>query len=102
MSSIHPLPSQKPDPRYFSPTTHPGFISKIWQITPKGMYAGSCNRVICLVIVLESLRRLGREIDSNIRKTTSNTSQEAEIRRLSSDSSALTATARLQRMLVIA
>lgn len=66
------------------------------------MYAGSCNRVICLVIVLESLRRLGREIDSNIRKTTSNTSQEAEIRRLSSDSSALTATARLQRMLVIA
>ncbi|KAI4122129.1 MAG: hypothetical protein LQ338_005987, partial [Usnochroma carphineum] len=40
------------------------FISSTWQITSKGKFAGSCIGVICLVIVLECLRRLQREYDA--------------------------------------
>ncbi|CAG7987068.1 unnamed protein product [Penicillium olsonii] len=39
------------------------FIAKSWHITSKGMFAGSCIGVICLVISLEFLRRLGKEYD---------------------------------------
>ncbi|KAF1808299.1 Ctr copper transporter, partial [Eremomyces bilateralis CBS 781.70] len=39
------------------------FLSKSWHITSKGMFAGSCIGVILLVMVLELLRRLGKEYD---------------------------------------
>ncbi|KAJ5639582.1 uncharacterized protein N7484_007444 [Penicillium longicatenatum] len=39
------------------------FIAESWHITSKGMFAGSCIGVICLVICLEFLRRLGKEYD---------------------------------------
>ncbi|KAJ5083589.1 hypothetical protein N7456_013016 [Penicillium angulare] len=39
------------------------FISQSWHITSKGMFAGSCIGVVCLVISLEFLRRLGKEYD---------------------------------------
>ncbi|RFU73699.1 copper transporter [Trichoderma arundinaceum] len=39
------------------------FISETWQITSKGMFAGSCIGVILLVISLEFLRRLAKEYD---------------------------------------
>ncbi|KAL6701228.1 Ctr copper transporter family domain-containing protein [Trichoderma pleuroticola] len=39
------------------------FISKSWQITSKGMFAGSCIGVVLLVIALEFLRRLSKEYD---------------------------------------
>lgn len=39
------------------------FISKSWQITSKGMFAGSCIGVFLLVITLEFLRRLAKEYD---------------------------------------
>ena len=42
------------------------FFSPSWQITSKGMFAGSCIGVICLVICLEFLRRVGREYDAYI------------------------------------
>lgn len=40
------------------------FLDSSWQITSKGMFAGSCIGVICLVICLEFLRRVGREYDA--------------------------------------
>ncbi|KAJ5163184.1 uncharacterized protein N7500_005014 [Penicillium coprophilum] len=43
-----------------------GFLAKSWHITSRGMFAGSCIGVICLVLSLELLRRLGREYDSFI------------------------------------
>ncbi|KAI9924726.1 Copper Transporter integral membrane protein that functions in high affinity copper transport [Aspergillus wentii] len=42
------------------------FLSKSWHITSRGMFAGSCIGVICLVLALEFLRRLGREYDAFI------------------------------------
>ncbi|KAF3490785.1 high affinity copper transporter [Arthroderma uncinatum] len=42
------------------------FISSTWQITSKGMFAGSCIGVILLVMSLEFLRRLGHEFDNHI------------------------------------
>ncbi|KAF2462090.1 Ctr copper transporter family-domain-containing protein [Lineolata rhizophorae] len=39
------------------------FLSKSWHITSSGMFAGSCIGVILLVMVLELLRRLGKEYD---------------------------------------
>ncbi|KAJ4862280.1 ctr copper transporter family domain-containing protein [Trichoderma breve] len=39
------------------------FISSSWQITSKGMFAGSCIGVVLLVIALEFLRRLSKEYD---------------------------------------
>lgn len=47
-----------------------GFISKSWHITSKGMFAGSCIGVICLVMTLEFLRRLSREYDLFILRQT--------------------------------
>lgn len=44
------------------------FISSTWRITSKGKFAGSCIGVICLVIVLECLRRLQREYDAYLVK----------------------------------
>lgn len=43
-----------------------GFISRSWHITSKGMFAGSCIGVILLVILLEFLRRAGKEYDHYI------------------------------------
>ncbi|CAG8908517.1 unnamed protein product [Penicillium egyptiacum] len=42
------------------------FLAKSWHIKSRGMFAGSCIGVICLVLSLELLRRLGREYDSFI------------------------------------
>ncbi|CAG8148306.1 unnamed protein product [Penicillium nalgiovense] len=42
------------------------FLAKSWHIKSRGMFAGSCIGVICLVLCLELLRRLGREYDSFI------------------------------------
>ncbi|KAF7593572.1 Copper Transporter integral membrane protein that functions in high affinity copper transport [Aspergillus hancockii] len=39
------------------------FIARSWQITSRGMFAGSCIGVILLVISLEFLRRVGKEYD---------------------------------------
>jgi len=39
------------------------FLTSSWHITSSGMFAGSCIGVICLVISLEFLRRLGKEYD---------------------------------------
>lgn len=38
-----------------------GFLSSSWHITSHGMFGGSCIGVICLVVVLEFLRRAQRE-----------------------------------------
>ena len=42
------------------------FLSESWHITSRGMFAGSCIGVICLVLCLEFLRRVGREYDAFI------------------------------------
>ncbi|KAJ5386241.1 hypothetical protein N7509_008782 [Penicillium cosmopolitanum] len=42
------------------------FLAHSWQIKSRGMFAGSCIGVICLVLCLEALRRLGREYDAFI------------------------------------
>ncbi|CAI7586183.1 unnamed protein product [Penicillium glandicola] len=47
-------------------TKPPGFLSESWHVRSRGMFAGSCIGVICLVLSLELLRRLGREYDSFI------------------------------------
>lgn len=43
-----------------------GFLAKSWHIRSHGMFAGSCIGVIFLVLVLELLRRVGREYDAFI------------------------------------
>lgn len=43
-----------------------GFISSEWQITSKGMFAGSCVGVICLVVSLELLRRIQRSYEGHL------------------------------------
>lgn len=43
-----------------------GFLSSSWHIRSRGMFAGSCIAVICLVLALEFLRRVGREYDAFI------------------------------------
>ncbi|KAF7522156.1 hypothetical protein PCG10_007620 [Penicillium crustosum] len=42
------------------------FLAESWHVKSRGMFAGSCIGVICLVLSLEFLRRLGREYDSFI------------------------------------
>ncbi|CAG8131665.1 unnamed protein product [Penicillium salamii] len=42
------------------------FLAKSWHVTSRGMFAGSCIGVICLVISLEFLRRAGREYDGYV------------------------------------
>ncbi|KAF3045210.1 Copper Transporter integral membrane protein that functions in high affinity copper transport [Didymella heteroderae] len=42
------------------------FIARSWHITSKGMFAGSCIGVILLVVILEFLRRTGKEYDRHI------------------------------------
>ncbi|PKY06449.1 Ctr-domain-containing protein [Aspergillus campestris IBT 28561] len=42
------------------------FLSSTWHITSNSEFAGSCIGVICLVLVLELLRRIGREYDAFI------------------------------------
>ncbi|KAJ5601425.1 hypothetical protein N7510_010959 [Penicillium lagena] len=42
------------------------FLSTSWHIRSRGMFAGSCIGVICLVLCLEFLRRVGREYDAFI------------------------------------
>ncbi|KAL4774305.1 Ctr copper transporter [Aspergillus nidulans var. acristatus] len=42
------------------------FLARSWHIRSRGMFAGSCIGVICLVIVLEFLRRIAREYDAFI------------------------------------
>ncbi|KAI0003452.1 Ctr-domain-containing protein [Xylariaceae sp. FL0662B] len=39
------------------------FIASTWHVTSRGMFAGSCIGVICLVITLEFLRRSVKEYD---------------------------------------
>ncbi|KAK9240243.1 Ctr copper transporter family-domain-containing protein [Lipomyces kononenkoae] len=39
------------------------FIATSWHVTSKGMFAGSCIGVICLVVCLEFLRRASKEYD---------------------------------------
>ncbi|KAJ6020510.1 hypothetical protein N7540_006014 [Penicillium herquei] len=42
------------------------FLTHSWHIRSSGIFAGSCIGVILLVILLEGLRRLGREYDAFI------------------------------------
>ncbi|KAJ6131513.1 hypothetical protein N7523_001219 [Penicillium sp. IBT 18751x] len=42
------------------------FLAKSWHVRSHGAFAGSCIGVICLVLVLELLRRLGREYEAFI------------------------------------
>ncbi|KAJ5933454.1 hypothetical protein N7454_005783 [Penicillium verhagenii] len=42
------------------------FLSKTWHIRSKGAFAGSCIGTILLVMVLEALRRAGREYEACI------------------------------------
>ncbi|KAL4783157.1 Ctr copper transporter [Aspergillus varians] len=42
------------------------FLAESWHIRSRGMFGGSCIGVICLVIVLEFLRRIAREYDAFI------------------------------------
>ncbi|KAL4998812.1 Ctr copper transporter [Aspergillus recurvatus] len=42
------------------------FLAHSWHIRSRGMFAGSCIGVICLVVVLEFLRRVAREYDAFI------------------------------------
>ncbi|KAL1982256.1 hypothetical protein VTN96DRAFT_1565 [Rasamsonia emersonii] len=39
------------------------FITTHWHVTSHGMFAGSCIGVICLVMMLEFLRRLSKDYD---------------------------------------
>lgn len=56
-----------PTPLYKPTANQPsGFLAESWHIKSRGMFAGSCIGVICLVLSLELLRRLGREYDSFI------------------------------------
>lgn len=48
------------------PDIYIGFLSSSWHITSRGMFAGSCIGVICLVLSLEFLRRVAREYDAFI------------------------------------
>lgn len=47
-------------------TNGTGFLASSWHIRSRGMFAGSCIGVICLVIALEFLRRIAREYDAFI------------------------------------
>ncbi|KAL6707575.1 Copper Transporter integral membrane protein that functions in high affinity copper transport [Coniothyrium glycines] len=42
------------------------FIARSWRVASKGAFAGSCVGVVLLVIVLEGLRRAGKEYDRYI------------------------------------
>ncbi|CAJ2510402.1 Uu.00g051050.m01.CDS01 [Anthostomella pinea] len=42
------------------------FLSESWQITNNGMFAASCIGVMLLVVVLEFVRRVGKEYDTFI------------------------------------
>ncbi|KAL2136155.1 hypothetical protein VTI74DRAFT_5208 [Chaetomium olivicolor] len=44
------------------------FLSSSWQITSHGAFAATCIGVILMVIVLEGLRRLGKEYDEHIQR----------------------------------
>jgi copper transporter 1 len=49
-----------------STNTTPGFIARSWRVKTQGAFAGSCIGVILLVIILEALRRAGKEYDRYI------------------------------------
>jgi copper transporter 1 len=65
-------------------TVNACFISSTWHVRSKGGFAGSCIGVICLVILLEGLKRLQRGYDRSIirkereRLATVNSTTEAE------------------------
>lgn len=42
------------------------FVSHSWRVTSTAMFAGSCIGVIILVILLEFVRRAGKEYDAHI------------------------------------
>ncbi|KAK3899991.1 copper transport protein CTR3 [Staphylotrichum tortipilum] len=44
------------------------FLSSSWQITSNGAFAATCIGVILMVILLEALRRLGKEYDEHIQR----------------------------------
>ncbi|MCJ1437584.1 Copper Transporter integral membrane protein that functions in high affinity copper transport [Xylographa pallens] len=45
------------------------FLASTWHITSTAMFAGSCIGVVCLVLVLELLRRLQRDYDRHIARS---------------------------------
>ena len=47
-------------------TVNSCFISSTWHVRSKGGFAGSCVGVICLVILLEGLKRVQRSYDRSI------------------------------------
>jgi copper transporter 1 len=44
------------------------FLSSSWQITSHGAFAATCIGVMLMVVVLEALRRLGKEYDLHIQR----------------------------------
>ncbi|KAK9447022.1 Ctr copper transporter [Limtongia smithiae] len=42
------------------------FIARSWHVKTRGMFAGSCIGVVCMVVMLEFLRRAGKEYDRYI------------------------------------
>lgn len=44
------------------------FLSSSWHITSNGAFAATCIGVMLMVIVLEALRRLGKEYDEHIQR----------------------------------
>lgn len=64
---VRDIPHELVSPCFIYPdTSSSGFLSHSWQIKSRSMFAGSCIGVICLVLCLEALRRLGREYDAFI------------------------------------
>lgn len=44
------------------------FLSSSWHITSHGAFAATCIGVVLMVVVLEALRRLGKEYDEHIQR----------------------------------
>jgi copper transporter 1 len=61
----------------FSLTQTLGFIARSWRVKSQAAFAGSCIGVILLVIILEFLRRAGKEYDRYIVANHSKTLQSA-------------------------
>ncbi|KAK3336296.1 putative high affinity copper protein [Cercophora scortea] len=47
-------------------TTDACFLSRSWQITGKGSFAATCIGIMLMVVLLEALRRMGKEYDAHI------------------------------------
>ncbi|KAJ5544545.1 hypothetical protein N7535_007057 [Penicillium sp. DV-2018c] len=44
--------------------TNTGFLFRSWHVTSRAMFAGSCVADVFLIVLLETLHRLGREFDA--------------------------------------